>query len=665
MADVRQIDFRKELSEAQYKAVIYTDGPELVIAGAGSGKTRVLTYKIAYLLNNGMKANRIVALTFTNKAAKEMKERIAMLTSKEAAADLVMGTFHSVFARILRFEIAKSVEVRNTLPYTSKFVIYDKDDSQKVIKEIVEQMHLDPKSYEPSLISMKISTAKNRMITPDGYGNSTLHAEDIEHKRDQVSAIYKNYNLALRKYNAMDFDDLLLNTYLMFKEHENIRLKYATKAIQYCPVDEYQDTNHLQKTILVQLTKENKKICAVGDDAQSIYAFRGAVIENILHYGDDFPGAVTFKLEENYRSTKVVVNAANSLIKQNSRQIPKNLFTNNMMGDKIPCCHASTDKYEAIYVAQTIKRMVLEEGCSYDDFAILYRSNELSRIYEERLIYEQIPRKVYAATSFYQRKEIKDLMAYFRVVINPTDEVALRRILNYPTRGIGNNTMKKIINTAVLNGTSLWDVISRPYQISLVAPKKTMRNILDFTKKINEWQKLLSEDAYTFACKVAKESGIVQLLTGSGKKEDEERYNNVQELLSGIRSFVDEHMNDPEPGIFIEDYVREISLLTDADGKDNNKNIPHVKLMTVHSSKGLEFPYVFVVGLNEGIFPSSRMMSERDLEEERRVFYVAITRAKKKFFLTSARNRYRFGRSEEYEQSRFVHNIDRQYLEDF
>lgn len=654
------IDFRNDLSDIQFQAVTYVDGPELVIAGAGSGKTRVLTYKIAYLLERGIRPNRVLALTFTNKAAKEMKARIASLVSSDSASKILMGTFHSIFARILRFEVDYN---KDLLPYTNKFTIYDTGDSSSVIKEIVEKMQLDPKKFEPSVVARRISAAKNSMLRPDQYAISSMYKDDKENGLDKIYDVYKKYNLALVKSNAMDFDDLLLNVHYLFQEKDNVRKKYANHFM-YCLVDEYQDTNLIQKEILLQLTKERNMICAVGDDAQSIYSFRGAVIGNILNFNDDFPGAVTFKLEENYRSTRTIVSAANSVIKKNKCQIAKNLFSNNKCGEPISVFRGHSDREEVRYVSTVIKDMVNDDNRPYDDFAILYRSNWLSRSFEDEFRRADIPYKIFGGTSFYQRKEVKDLMAYFRVVVNPDDEQALRRIINYPSRGIGSTTLSKIVDISILCNKSLWEVISRPNYLNAL-PKGTVKKILDFAHLVRGWKNCLSEDAYTIACRICKESGMGTLFSAFSKPEDSDRFDNIQQVLTGIKEFVDDHRKVEGSPVSLEEYIREVSLLTDEEETGNSSTVPRVKLMTVHASKGLEFPIVFVVGMDEGIFPCRQAFdSYRSLEEERRLFYVAITRTKELCHLTGADNRFRNGNNIRCEESGFVGDIDSQFIKE-
>ena len=653
------IDYKKELNEAQYNAVKYIDGPELVIAGAGSGKTRVLIYKIAYLLEQGFAPNRILALTFTNKAAKEMQDRIGNLVNKDSARKLVMGTFHGFCRKILSNEI-KLNEDKELLPFNKDFVIYDKGDSEDAINDVIEEMGLDNKIYHPSDVLNQISRAKNMMITADQYINHSLFKEDYERHLGNIHNIYKRYQLSLRKANAMDFDDLLFYVYQLFMRNKERRIKYSCH-FQYCLVDEYQDTNILQKELLKLLVNDENRICVVGDDAQSIYAFRGAVIENILNFDQDYSNVAVFKLEENYRSTKTIVQAANSVIKVNTQQLHKELFSNNPFGEDISVIRCNNEKGESNYVIKTIKAM-LDEGYSLDDFAILYRSNWLSKSFEDSLIKANIPYKVFNATSFYQRKEIKDLLCYFRVVVNPKDQQALCRIINYPARGIGKSTVNKLLEISMKTNKSLWEIMNLYQYIRNIFSKSVTEKIILFTKQIKDWQLHLSEDAYYLASRIIQDSGIIKFLSLSQKTEDIDRAQNCYQLLGSIKEFVDERRLSNNEDIALVDYLREVSLLSDSDD-DSKEKRSFVKLMTVHSSKGLEFPIVFVVGLDENIFPSSQCVSSlRYVEEERRLFYVAITRAKKKLFLTGAHQRFSFGKTNSYEWSRFIYNIDKSYL---
>lgn len=653
------IDYKKELSEVQYQAVTYIDGPELVIAGAGSGKTRVLTYKIAYLIERGIPSNQILALTFTNKASNEMKERIATLVSRSLAHHIVMGTFHSVFARILRTEVNHS---RGVLPYTQNFTIYDASDSETTVKNIIKSMGLDTKVYSPSLVAGRISKAKNNMVLPEYYIHSSIYAEDRDRHISKTYEIYRKYQHQLIQSNAMDFDDLLLNTWLLFRNNEDIHRRYAGH-FRYCLVDEYQDTNRLQKEILLQLTKESQKLCAVGDDAQSIYAFRGAVIGNILHYDSDFPSVAIYKLEENYRSTKTIVHAANSIIKKNVHQIYKHLFSNNEQGEKLTLYRGDTDRYETRYVVGTIRRLAENEQRDYKDFAVLYRQNWLSRSFEEALRKEGIPYRIYGGTSFYQRKEVKDVLAYFRVVVNATDEQALRRIINYPARGIGDTTLQKLIEISVASEKPLWEVITHPRLYVGVLSKATVTKLTAFYHLIQKWQDMQSIDAFSLATSICKESGIVKLFKSSSKEDDQERYENIQELLAGVSSFVAEHRNEEGSSVSLDNYLREIALYTD-DENTAKDNTPCVSLMTVHAAKGLEFPVVFVVGMDEDVFPCRQAFEDiSSMEEERRLFYVAVTRAKQRCYLTGADNRFRNGSFSNYDTSSFIDDIDRRYIQ--
>lgn len=651
------IDFKKQLDEAQYRAVAYTEGPELVIAGAGSGKTRVLTYKIAYLIEKGMQPSRIIALTFTNKAAREMKNRISTLVGDGAAKQILAGTFHSIFAKILRNELNKRSGI---LPYKSNFTICDKDDSEAYIKKAVENLGLDLGDYKPDRVAERISMAKNRMITPDQYPSSRMATEDKKNKKEKTGEIYKEYNLLLKKSNLMDFDDLLLNTYLLFRDNDDSRKRYSL-YYQYCLVDEYQDTNLVQKSILLQLTKENNRVCAVGDDAQSIYAFRGADIGNILHFEEDFPGMVTFKLEQNYRSTKTLVKAANSIISKNRFQIQKELYSNNEEGSKIYMLRGGTGDEEARSVVGIIKGLVNQKKYNFGDFAILYRSNWLSATFENELRRERIPYKLYAGTSFYQRKEVKDLLAYCRVIVNEDDEQSLRRIINYPSRGIGDTTVSRLKTISRLNGMTMWNVTGSSMYLNSLT-KGAANKVLEFARQLRTWQRYQSEDAYSLASRIFEESGIKKLLLNFGKEGNEDRYNNIQELLSSIKNFVEDRKKEGNTAVSLADYIREVTLLTDEDDKNENVNTQRVKLMTIHASKGLEFPVVFIVGMNEDIFPSKQSAeSPAACEEERRLCYVAITRAREKCFMTLAGCRFRNGSYLPYEKSRFLDDIDRRY----
>lgn len=646
----------EHLNDSQRAAVEYCDGAALVIAGAGSGKTRVLTYKIAYLLQQGMMPWNILALTFTNKAAREMKERIGGLVGVDLARRLNMGTFHSVFSRILRAEAA-------SIGYNQNFTIYDQNDSRSLIKSIIKEMNLDEKSYKASSVADRISMAKNRLLLPSAYASSAVTVrEDTERRMPMIKDIYIRYAERCRQANAMDFDDLLVNTYALFDKHEDIRLKYAER-FEYVLVDEYQDTNYAQQAIVMQLAKDRQKICVVGDDAQSIYSFRGANIDNILNFTDAFDNAKLFKLEQNYRSTQMIVQAANSLIKHNARQIPKDTFSKNEHGEKLVLKPAYSDTEEALIVCKDIKRIKMQEGIEYSDFAILYRTNSQSRSFEECMRKMEIPYRIYGGLSFYQRKEIKDLVAYFRVVVNPDDEEALRRIINYPTRGIGDTTVNKIINAANSKGESLWTIITNAEAYGLDVNKGTLKKLEAFRDLIAEWAELVAvEDAYSLGNDIILRSGIMKDIYGGHEPEDLARQENLEEFRAGMKDFVDTRREDgQEDRVALSDYLQEISLLTDLDSDDDDNH--KVTLMTVHSAKGLEFPNVFVVGLEENIFPSSMSCnSMRELEEERRLLYVAITRAEKRCILTCAQNRFRYGRMEYDTPSRFIKDFDQNLL---
>ncbi len=643
-----------ELNESQREAVMYCDGAQLVIAGAGSGKTRVLTYKIAYLLEQyNMAPWNILALTFTNKAAREMKERIARLVGEERARYLQMGTFHSVFARILRSEAA-------AIGYQSNFTIYDQSDSRSLVKNIIREMQIDDKVYKPNTVADQISMAKNHLILPDAFGNCSL----FDPKHPLVANIYKMYAMRCRQANAMDFDDLLVQTFLLFNEHEDIRLKYVEK-FQYVLVDEYQDTNYAQQRIVYQLTRERQRVCVVGDDAQSIYSFRGANIDNILNFREAYTNAKLFKLEQNYRSTQLIVEAANSLIRKNERQIPKDVYSHNEQGERLQLKPAQSDREEAMIVCNDIKRLRRKESLQWSDFAILYRTNAQSRSFEEQMRKDSIPYRIYGGLSFYQRKEIKDVIAYFRTVANPDDEEALRRIINYPTRGIGDTTVQKIVGTATQHGVSLWTVISQPVLFRLDVSKGTATKLEAFRQLIEGWRtRLDTEDAYQLGHAIIQESGIAKDIYSSRNPEDLSRQENLQEFLAGMQDFVESRREeDMADQTSLNDFLQEVALLTDLDS-DKDSDQPKVSLMTIHSAKGLEFPVVFIVGLEENIFPSPMCTnSMRELEEERRLLYVAITRAEKHCILTCAENRFRFGRMEFDTPSRFIRDIDPSLLQ--
>jgi len=647
------MDLLKDLNEAQRAAVEYIDGPSLVIAGAGSGKTRVLTYKIAYLLSQGMKPWSIMALTFTNKAAREMKERIGKLVGNDLAQHLYMGTFHSIFSRILRAEAEH-------IGFNNNFTIYDESDSRSLIKAIVKEMGLDDKKYKPAAVHAKISMAKNNLMSAAAYeSDAAIFEQNKRAQMPEVGKIFVAYVQRCKQANAMDFDDLLTLTYQLFREHEDIRHKYAAR-FDYVLVDEYQDTNHVQMSIVMQLCQEKQRVCAVGDDSQSIYSFRGANIDNILNYQRQFQGTRLFKLEQNYRSTQTIVEAANSLIKHNRNQIPKDVFSENAKGEKIQYKPAYSDKEEAAIVAKDVKRIRREDGCQYSDFAILYRTNAQSRSFEEEFRKQGIPYRIYGGLSFYQRKEIKDIIAYFRLVANPDDEEAIKRIINYPARGIGATTVLKIADCAHQNQVSFWEVIGAPERYGLAVTKGTMNKLETFRLLISSFiERAQTTDVYELGDAIIKESGISQDIMSGKDADDLARQENLEEFLSGMSAFVEERREEGRfDELFLQDYLQDVALLTDADS-DGDKDEPRVSLMTVHAAKGLEFPTVFVVGLEENIFPSPlSAASLRDLEEERRLLYVAITRAEKHCILTNAKNRWRYGKMEFDNPSRFIDEID-------
>lgn len=654
------MDLLNDLNESQRKAVEYIDGPSLVIAGAGSGKTRVLTYKIAYLLQQGVKPWSIMALTFTNKAAREMKERIGKLVGQELAQHLYMGTFHSIFSRILRAEAQH-------IGFTNNFTIYDESDSRSLIKTIVKEMGLDEKVYKPASVHSRISMAKNNLMSADNYArDKELYQADQRAKMPRVGDIFITYVQRCQQANAMDFDDLLTLTFKLFQEHEDIRKKYADR-FDFLLVDEYQDTNHAQMRIVMQLCKEKERVCAVGDDSQSIYSFRGANIDNILSFQSRFKEARLFKLEQNYRSTQSIVEAANSLIKHNSNQIPKNVYSKNDKGESLIYKPAYSDKEEALIVCREIKRIKRQDDCQYSDFAILYRTNAQSRSFEEEFRKQGIPYRIYGGLSFFQRKEIKDVIAYFRLVANPDDEEAFKRIINYPARGIGNTTLAKIAACALDNHVSFWQVISSPEHYGLGVNKGTLAKLESFRLMISGFvEKSASMNAFDLGDTIVKQSGISADIYKSGSRDPEDlaRQENLEELLGGIQSFVEECREEGrEQEAYLTDYLQGVALLTDLDSKGDDDE-PRVSLMTVHASKGLEFPTVFVVGLEENIFPSAIVSTLRELEEERRLLYVAITRAEKHCVLTSAKNRFRYGKMEFGNPSRFIKEIDSAFIQE-
>ncbi|PJE99828.1 ATP-dependent helicase [Prevotella intermedia] len=646
-----------QLNENQREAVEYCNGASLVVAGAGSGKTRVLTYKIAYLIMYGVLPYRILALTFTNKAAREMKSRIGSLVDYEKANQLYMGTFHSVFSRILRAEAQH-------IGYNSNFTIYDENDSRSLLKSIIKTLGLDDKKYKPATVHNIISMAKNQLITADAYANDkAIWDRDRNMKLPAISQIYTAYQARCRQANAMDFDDLLVNTFRLFNDNADICNKYAER-FQYILVDEYQDTNYVQVAIVKLLAAQHQRVCVVGDDYQSIYSFRGANIDNILDFQNKFDDVRVFKLERNYRSTQKIVEAANSLMKHNARQIPKDVYSEESEGAKISYRPCYSDKEEAMVVVKEISKLKRSQSFEYDSFAILYRTNAQSRSFEDELRKALIPYKIYGGLSFYQRKEIKDIIAYFRLVANPNDEEAFKRIINYPARGIGNTTLQKIIDCANKNEASLWDVVGDVQHYGLDVNKGIAAKLTDFVELINDFiRRLAMSDAYTLGSEIIKESGISADLAQGTMPEDVSRRENLEELLAGIQAFVEDRREEGrEEETFLTDFLQEVALYSDLDKKDDDS--PKVSLMTIHSAKGLEFPVVFVVGLEENIFPNAMAASSRrEIEEERRLLYVAITRAERFCFLTNAKNRYHFGTMQFNNPSRFLKDIDDAYIE--
>ena len=652
------MDLLKDLNEAQRAAVEYIDGPSLVIAGAGSGKTRVLTYKIAYLLSQGMKPWSIMALTFTNKAAREMKERIGKLVGDDLAQHLYMGTFHSIFSRILRAEAEH-------IGFNNNFTIYDESDSRSLLKAIIKEMGLDDKAYKPAAVHARISMAKNNLVTAEAYDSDPAILEQNKRaKMPAIGKIYVAYVQRCRQANAMDFDDLLMLTFQLFRDHEEIRQKYAGR-FDYILVDEYQDTNHVQMSIVMQLCKEKLRVCAVGDDSQSIYSFRGANIDNILNYQKQLPGTQLFKLEQNYRSTQTIVEAANSLIHHNRNQIQKEVFSKNDKGEKILYKPAYSDKEEALIVAKNIQRIKRQDDCGYDQFAILYRTNAQSRSFEEEFRKQGIPYRIYGGLSFYQRKEIKDIIAYFRLVANPDDEEAFKRIINYPARGIGAATVMKIADCAHLNRVSFWEVIGNIEHYGLNVNKGAQTKLENFRLLISSFiDRSHTLDVYELGDAIIWESRISEDIMSGKNADDLARQENLEEFLSGMQTFVAGRQEEGRMDeAYLTDYLQDVALLTDADS-EGEKDEPRVSLMTIHAAKGLEFATVFVVGLEENIFPSPlAAISVRELEEERRLLYVAITRAEKHCILTNAKNRFRYGKMEFDNPSRFIDEIDASLIE--
>ena len=645
-------DYLQDLNSDQQKAVIQIDGAIMVIAGAGSGKTRVLTYKIAHLLKNGVSPFNILSLTFTNKASKEMRKRIDKIVGGELSKSLWMGTFHSVFSRILRSESEK-------LGYPTNFTIYDTADSKSLIRSIIKDLQLDKEVYKVGTIQNRISSLKNNFITPQGYNNHPeLLQTDTKAKRTEFGRIYHLYQQRCFKSGAMDFDDLLLNTYKLLTKFPEALYKYQN-TFEYILVDEYQDTNHLQYLIIKKLAARNENICVVGDDAQSIYAFRGANIKNILNFKIDYPDYKLYKLEQNYRSTKNIVKTANSLIKHNEKQIEKDVWTENKEGESIIICETATDNDEGKLVANTINGLLSEEN--YNDFAILYRTNAQSRALEESLRKMGMPYKIYGGLSFYQRKEIKDLLSYFRMVINPKDEEALKRTINYPARGIGATTIQKLLITSNENNISIWEVISEIEKYNIKVNSGTKIKLESYVTLIKSFRSQSEEkDAYDLAEHITKSSGLYSLLKSDTSPEGVSRFENIQELLSGMQDFTKNYDGDSTP--ILSEFMKDVALLTDTDN-EKKEDFNKVTLMTIHASKGLEFPYVFVVGMEEGLFPS--MMSgnsQSDLEEERRLFYVAITRAEKRLFLSHSNIRFKWGQYIDSDASRFLSELDQRYV---
>lgn len=650
-------NYLDELNEAQKAAVISTKGASLVIAGAGSGKTRVLTYRIAHLLSQGVPAFRILALTFTNKAANEMKDRIASLIGYEKAKYLWMGTFHSIFAKILRREAT-------AIGFPSSFTIYDTQDSKSVVKSIIKELKLDDKTYKVNEVFGRISSAKNNLITPAAYeNNSQIRTIDRSTRKPEIYRIYKIYVKRCFNAGAMDFDDLLLQTNILFRDKPEILEKYQ-QHFQYLLVDEYQDTNYSQYLIVKKLAEQHNNVCVVGDDAQSIYSFRGAKIENILNFRNDYPDYSLFKLEQNYRSTQNIVNAANSIIEKNTKQIQKKVFSEKATGDKIKIIESLNDTEEGYYVANAIIDGRLSDHYEYSDFAILYRTNAQSRIFEEALRKRNIPYKIYGGLSFYQRKEVKDLLAYCRLIVNTNDNEAFKRIINYPRRGIGLTSLAKIESAANENDVSLWEVAVNPLRFGLKIGSGILSKIKIFIELISYFfQKQANTDAYELVHELATATGILKELRSDRTPEGISRYENIQELLNGIKEYVDQQ--DVEEDLTLANYLEEVSLLTTVD-QDKEEDFNKVTLMTVHSAKGLEFKNVYIVGMEEDLFPSQMTIhSKEGIEEERRLFYVAVTRAMEQLVISHARQRFRWGSLEFCSPSRFIDEIDESYVENF
>ena len=649
-------DYIEELNEGQRNAVLYNDGPSLVIAGAGSGKTRVLTYKIAYLLENGYQPWNILALTFTNKAAREMKERIARQMGPERARHLWMGTFHSIFLRILHVEAGH-------IGFTSQFTIYDTADSKSLIRSIIKEMGLDEKVYKPGMVQARISNAKNHLVSPAGYANNKEAYEgDRAAKVPALRDIYQRYWERCRQADAMDFDDLLFYTFLLFRDHPEVLARYQDQ-FRYILVDEYQDTNFAQHSIVLQLAKNHQHVCVVGDDAQSIYSFRGADIDNILYFTKVYPDTKVFKLEQNYRSTQTIVCAANSLIEKNQWQIRKEVFSEKEKGEAIGVYQAYSDVEEGDIVVNKIAELRREKRYAYSDFAILYRTNAQSRIFEEAMRKRSMPYRIYGGLSFYQRKEIKDVIAYFRLIVNPNDEEAFKRIINYPARGIGDTTVGKIIAAATGHNVSLWTVLCEPLAYGLNFNKGTVGKLQAFRELISAFITDAAEkNAYEIGADIIRQSGIINDVCQDSSPENLSRKENIEELVNGMSDFCAQRQEEGNPNVLLGDFLSEVSLLTDQDS-DKDGDDEKITLMTVHSAKGLEFKNVFVVGMEENLFPSSMVGdSPRALEEERRLFYVAITRAEEHCFLSYAKTRFRYGKMEFGSPSRFLKDIDIRFL---
>ena len=649
-------DYIEELNEGQRNAVLYNDGPSLVIAGAGSGKTRVLTYKIAYLLENGYQPWNILALTFTNKAAREMKERIARQVGPERARHLWMGTFHSMFLRILHVEAGH-------IGFTSQFTIYDTADSKSLIRSIIKEMGLDEKVYKPGMVQARISNAKNHLVSPAGYANNKEAYEgDRAAKVPALRDIYQRYWERCRQADAMDFDDLLFYTFLLFRDHPEVLARYQDQ-FRYILVDEYQDTNFAQHSIVLQLAKNHQHVCVVGDDAQSIYSFRGADIDNILYFTKVYPDTKVFKLEQNYRSTQTIVRAANSLIEKNQWQIRKEVFSEKEKGEAIGVYQAYSDVEEGDIVVNKIAELRREKRYAYSDFAILYRTNAQSRIFEEAMRKRSMPYRIYGGLSFYQRKEIKDVIAYFRLIVNPNDEEAFKRIINYPARGIGDTTVGKIIAAATGHNVSLWTVLCEPLAYGLNFNKGTVGKLQAFRELISAFITDVAEkNAYEIGADIIRQSGIINDVCQDSSPENLSRKENIEELVNGMSDFCAQRQEEGNPNVLLGDFLSEVSLLTDQDS-DKDGDDEKITLMTVHSAKGLEFKNVFVVGMEENLFPSGMVGdSPRALEEERRLFYVAITRAEEHCFLSYAKTRFRYGKMEFGSPSRFLKDIDVRFL---